>query len=94
MSRMAASLARLAAALLIAPALGGAAVRAATGAPVAPGGAVPGPTGSPAASAVAPAAVPAPAAAALPFIADDWPRALAEAKRRRVPIFVEAWAPW
>ena len=31
---------------------------------------------------------------ALEFIADDWPRGLAEAKGRRVPIFVEAWAPW
>ena len=30
----------------------------------------------------------------LPFIEDDWPRALAEAKRRNVPIFIEAWAPW
>ena len=30
----------------------------------------------------------------LRFIADDAPAALAEAKRRGVPIFVEAWAPW
>jgi hypothetical protein len=30
----------------------------------------------------------------LHFIADDGPAALAEAKRRGVPIFVEAWAPW
>ena len=30
----------------------------------------------------------------LPFIADDYPRALAEARTRKVPIFVEAWAPW
>ena len=41
---------------------------------------------------------PAPAVkvAALPlqFIADDYPRAQDEAKRRSVPIFVEAWAPW
>jgi hypothetical protein len=34
------------------------------------------------------------AAAALQFIADDFPRAQDEAKRRNVPIFVEAWAPW
>ena len=27
-------------------------------------------------------------------IEDDWPRALAEAKARDVPIFVDAWAPW
>jgi hypothetical protein len=31
---------------------------------------------------------------ALRFIADDAPAALAEAKRRGVPVFVEAWAPW
>jgi hypothetical protein len=30
----------------------------------------------------------------LEFIENDWPRALAEARSRRVPIFVEAWAPW
>ncbi|MCA1582610.1 MAG: hypothetical protein LC796_14705 [Acidobacteria bacterium] len=43
-------------------------------------------------------AVPAPSgareAAGLPFIEDDYGRALAEAKSRDVPIFVEAWAPW
>jgi hypothetical protein len=33
-------------------------------------------------------------AATLQFIADDFPRAQDEAKRRSVPIFVEAWAPW
>ncbi len=27
-------------------------------------------------------------------IEDDWPRALAEAKQRSVPLFVDAWAPW
>jgi hypothetical protein len=31
---------------------------------------------------------------ALSFIADDLPAALAEAKGRGVPVFVEAWAPW
>ena len=34
------------------------------------------------------------AAAGLRFIEDDAPKALAEAKTRGVPIFVEAWAPW
>ena len=31
---------------------------------------------------------------ALPFIADDYGRAVAEAKQRKLPIFVDAWAPW
>lgn len=33
-------------------------------------------------------------AAELPFIKDDSTRALAEAKRRKLPLFVEVWAPW
>jgi 4-hydroxyphenylpyruvate dioxygenase-like putative hemolysin len=33
-------------------------------------------------------------AAALHFIQDDPSTALAEAKKRGVPVFVEAWAPW
>ena len=33
-------------------------------------------------------------AIALPFIDDDYTRALARARTRNVPIFVEAWAPW
>src|SRR5579884_3014204 len=33
-------------------------------------------------------------AAPLPFIEDDWPRALAEAKKSGKPIFVDSWAPW
>jgi hypothetical protein len=38
---------------------------------------------------------PAPVAgAALAWIEDDAPRALDQAKRQGVPIFVEAWAPW
>jgi len=38
---------------------------------------------------------PAPAARpALPFIDDDYPKALAEARAKKLPIFVEAWAPW
>ena len=32
--------------------------------------------------------------ARLPVINDDYARARAEANRRRVPIFVEVWAPW
>jgi hypothetical protein len=40
-------------------------------------------------------AAPAPARkSALPFIEDDYPRALAEARSKKLPIFVEAWAPW
>jgi thiol-disulfide isomerase/thioredoxin len=34
------------------------------------------------------------AAEALPFVHDDYPRALAEAKRTQRPLFVDAWAPW
>lgn len=30
----------------------------------------------------------------LPFIHDDFAGALAQAKSKKVPIFVEAWAPW
>ncbi len=30
----------------------------------------------------------------LPFIVDDYPGALAQARARNLPIFVEAWAPW
>ncbi len=32
--------------------------------------------------------------ARLPFIEDDYPRALSEARRLGRPLFVEAWAPW
>jgi hypothetical protein len=31
---------------------------------------------------------------ALPFVQDDYTRALAEARARKVPLFIEAWAPW
>lgn len=31
---------------------------------------------------------------AVPFIHDDWARALAEAKAKKKPIFVDAWAEW
>jgi hypothetical protein len=34
------------------------------------------------------------AAETLPFIEDDYPKAVARAKAKNVPIFVEAWAPW
>jgi len=30
----------------------------------------------------------------LPFIADDYTRAVADARARKVPIFIESWAPW
>jgi thiol:disulfide interchange protein len=30
----------------------------------------------------------------LPFIEDDYARALAEARRTKRPLFVDAWAPW
>ena len=36
----------------------------------------------------------APARMALPFIDDDYAKALAQAKARHLPIFIEAWAPW
>lgn len=32
--------------------------------------------------------------AALPFIEDDYGRALGEARARKLPLFIEAWAPW
>lgn len=31
---------------------------------------------------------------ALPFIEDDYARAVREATRTKLPIFVDAWAPW
>ena len=30
----------------------------------------------------------------LPFHSDDYPKALAEARSRDLPLFIEAWAPW
>jgi hypothetical protein len=33
-------------------------------------------------------------AAGLPWIKDNYPKALAEAKQRKLPMFVEVWAPW
>ena len=38
----------------------------------------------------APAGLP----AVVPFIENDYPRALAEARARQLPLFVDAWAPW
>ena len=40
------------------------------------------------------AAVPAFAKEVLPFIDNDYAKALAQAKKKNVPIFVEAWALW
>lgn len=34
------------------------------------------------------------APAGLPWINDNYPKALTEAKQRKLPIFVEVWAPW
>jgi hypothetical protein len=34
------------------------------------------------------------AALALPFIENDYGRALAEARAKALPLFIEAWAPW
>lgn len=30
----------------------------------------------------------------LPFIEDDYTRAVTEAKARKLPLFVDVWAPW
>jgi hypothetical protein len=30
----------------------------------------------------------------LPFVEDDYARALGEARARKLPIFADAWAPW
>jgi hypothetical protein len=30
----------------------------------------------------------------LPFVADDYARALDEARAQKLPLFIEAWAPW
>jgi len=32
--------------------------------------------------------------AALPFIENDYPQALAKAREANLPLFVEVWAPW
>jgi len=30
----------------------------------------------------------------LPFVVDDYAKALAEARAQKLPLFIEAWAPW
>jgi hypothetical protein len=30
----------------------------------------------------------------LPFVDDDYPKALSEARAKKLPLFIEAWAPW
>ena len=39
-------------------------------------------------------ALPALAKEVLPFIEDDFSKAVAQAKTKKEPIFVDAWAPW
>ena len=39
-------------------------------------------------------AAPATSRVALRWVEDDYSRALAQARSKNVPIFVEAWAPW
>ena len=34
------------------------------------------------------------AAESVPFIEDDYATAIARAKTKKLPLFVEAWAPW
>lgn len=34
------------------------------------------------------------AATSLPMVRDDYTMALAEARARQLPLFIEAWAPW
>ena len=41
-----------------------------------------------------PAVAPPETAATLPFIDNDFPRALALAREANLPLFVEVWAPW
>jgi lipopolysaccharide export LptBFGC system permease protein LptF len=46
-------------------------------------------------AAAAVSALSAPASkSSLPWVEDDASRAFAEAKSKKLPIFVEAWAPW
>jgi hypothetical protein len=39
-------------------------------------------------------AVPVYAKEVVPFIENDYAKALAQAKKKNVPIFTDAWAPW
>lgn len=49
---------------------------------------------TPASTASAESAVTAAPAEALPFIENDYPRALSEARAQGLPVFVDVWAPW
>jgi hypothetical protein len=50
---------------------------------------------APAEAAPAPAtARPAKLRTVIPFIQDDYTRAVAQARARKLPLFIEAWAPW
>lgn len=33
-------------------------------------------------------------AEALPFIEDDYGRAISEARQKKLPVFIDVWAPW
>jgi hypothetical protein len=46
------------------------------------------------AAAVTAATPAAPTRSSLPWIEDDYGRALSEARTKKLPIFVDAWAPW
>ena len=46
------------------------------------------------AAAVRAAESPARPKSALPFISNDYPKALSEARARGLPLFIDAWAPW
>jgi hypothetical protein len=37
---------------------------------------------------------PAKSAQVLPWVEDEYTRAVADAKARKLPLFVESWAPW
>jgi hypothetical protein len=39
-------------------------------------------------------AAPAASRTVLPWVEDDYSKAVAQARAKNVPIFVEAWAPW
>lgn len=39
-------------------------------------------------------AAPASSSGVLPFVENDFAAALAQARARNLPLFVEAWAPW
>ena len=72
----------------------GATLPAAVGAASGKTPAQPAATRAPAPSRATKSAVPASVRHTLPFLSDDYDRAVAEAKSRQVPIFVESWAPW